>query len=150
MDNYYTDPADEPIPGPEGMYSELIRFLRESGDMRNTAKSSIRQSLWAGGGALMGGLLLGPVGGLVGGVTGSLVGFFQTVDYDGILVQIMNLNPQQRDFLLADVAKVLTNAGATTQQLSSLRGFRDTLGMYAQQPAVRDAIWKSCLDAMKE
>jgi hypothetical protein len=149
MDNY-VNPADEPIPETEGMYTELIRFLRESGDMRNTAKSSIQQSLWAGGGALMGGLLLGPLGGLVGGVTGSLVGFFRTGDYDGVLTQITNLNPQQRGFLLADVAKVLMNAGATPQQLSSLSVFRDTLRVYAQQPAVRDAIWKSCLEAMTE
>ena len=68
---------------------ELWEFLQESRDMRLAAKNSVRQGLYAGDGAVAGGLLLGPVGGLVGGVTGSLVGFFQTPDYDGAVQQLM-------------------------------------------------------------
>ena len=30
-------------------HSELVRFLTESQDMRNTAKSSLKQSMFAGG-----------------------------------------------------------------------------------------------------
>ncbi|KAI2510865.1 hypothetical protein MHU86_3486 [Fragilaria crotonensis] len=148
MDNYDDYPAGEPIPEPAAMHGEFIRFLTNNNDMRNTARSAIKQSIWAGSGALTGGLLMGPVGGLVGGIAGSLVGFFKADNYDGVVLHVIKLNQQQRQFLLAEVAQVLMTAGATSQQLSSVEDFRTALQIYAQQPSVREAIWKACLSAM--
>lgn len=148
MDNYDDYPAGEPIPEPAAMHGEFIRFLTDNGEMRNTARSAIKQSMWAGGGALTGGLLLGPVGGLVGGIAGSLVGFVKSDQYDGVVLHVVKLNEQQRQFLMAEVAQVLVTAGATSQDLSSVEKFRTSLQLYAQQPSVREAIWKACLSAM--
>lgn len=149
MDSYDDYPAGEPIPEPAAMHSELMRFLTGNTDMRKTARSAVKQSLWAGGGALTGGLIMGPVGGLVGGIAGSLIGFFKADEYDGVVLHLMNLSQQQRQFLVADICQVLVAAGATSQQLSSVENFRTTLQTYAQQDSVRDALWKACLSAIQ-
>lgn len=49
MDDY---PAGDPIPDPslvEGQYSDVIDFLSTSKEMRQTAKSSLKQAAFAGG-----------------------------------------------------------------------------------------------------
>jgi hypothetical protein len=72
MDDY---PAGDDIPDPiDYQHDELMGFLADNHDMRETARNSLKQGVWAGGGAVSGGLLLGPVGGLVGGILGSIVG----------------------------------------------------------------------------
>ena len=149
MDNFDDYSSSEPIPEPAAMHDELLRFLTNNVEMRKTARSAVKQSLYAGGGALTGGLLMGPVGGLVGGIAGSLVGFIKADNYDGVLLQLIKINEQQRQFLLAEIAQVLVTAGATSQQMSSVEKFRAALEMYAEQPAVRDAIWKACLSSMR-
>ena len=78
-------------------HGELVRFLTESEEMRTAAKSSVKQSLWAGAGAFTGSILLGPVGGLVGGVAGSVAGFLQSDPYDGAVLAILKLHGEQRE-----------------------------------------------------
>lgn len=148
MDNYDDYPAGDPIPEPSEFYGELIQFLTESRGMRQTAKSSLKQSLYAGGGALAGGVLLGPVGGLVGGVAGSVVGFLKSDNYDGIILHLSKLETQQQRFLIAEVGKILTTAGARTEQLQSTETFRNTIYTYAEKDSVRNEIWKACLNAV--
>jgi hypothetical protein len=148
MDSYDDYPAAEPIPEPAALHGELIRFLTDNRDMRKTARSALKQSLFAGGGALAGGLLGGPLGGLLGGVIGSIVGFVQSDDYDGAVLQLSKLNDQQRQFLMADVGQVLMTAGATTQQFATSEAFRTALYQYARQDAVRDGVWKACLNSL--
>ena len=136
----------------EDYRAELWEFLQESRDMRSTAKSSIKQGLWAGGGAVAGGLLLGPVGGLVGGVTGSLVGFFQSDDYDGAVQQLMKLPELRQNKLLRAVGQVLSGAAgdASVEDFwESPETFRRTLAEYAGRKQVRDQIWRLCTEAMK-
>jgi hypothetical protein len=149
MDSYDDYPAAEPIPEPAAMHGELIRFLTDNRDMRKTARSALKQGMWAGGGALTGGLVMGPVGGLVGGIAGSLIGFFKADDYDGAVLQLSKLNQQQRQFLLAEVGQVLVTAGATTQQLATVQSFSNALYTYAQNDAVRDGMWRACMSAMQ-
>lgn len=149
MDSYDDYPAAEPIPEPAAMHGELIRFLTNNRDMRKTARSALKQGLWAGGGAMTGGMIMGPVGGLVGGIAGSLIGFFKAEDYDGVVLQLTKLNQQQRQFLLAEVGQVLVKAGATTQQLATVDNFRKALYTYALQENVREGMWQACLSAMQ-
>lgn len=149
MDNYDDYPASEPIPEPAQMHNTLLRFLTDNRDMRKTARSALKQSLWAGGGAMAGGLVMGPVGGLIGGITGSVIGFFKSDDYDGVVLQLSKLNAQQRQFLIAEVGQVLVTAGASSQQLSSADQFRDALYTYAQQETVRDGVWRACMGSMQ-
>jgi hypothetical protein len=149
MDSYDDYPAADPIPEPAAMHSELIRFLTGNRDMRKTARSALKQSMWAGGGALTGGLMMGPVGGLVGGIAGSLIGFFKADDYDGVVLQLSKLSQQQRQFLMAEVGQVLVAAGATTSQLASAESFRTALYTYAQQDSVRDEMWRACVSAIQ-
>lgn len=78
-------------------HSELMRFLSESSDMRNTARGTLKQTAMAGGGAMAGSLLLGPVGGLVGGIVGSVAGFLYSDGYDGVLVSMTNLESDRRN-----------------------------------------------------
>jgi hypothetical protein len=59
MDDY---PAADPIPDIGIQHDELIDYLTNSRDMRKTAKSSMKQAMYAGGAALAGGFLLGPIG----------------------------------------------------------------------------------------
>lgn len=80
----------------ESYYSELMTFLSESRAMRKTAKSAVKQSLYAASGAFAGSFVGGPVGGLVGGVVGSVVGFLQSDDYDGAIVAMTKLDESHR------------------------------------------------------
>jgi hypothetical protein len=54
--------------------SELVMFLTDNDEMRSCAKQSFQQGLWAGGGAIGAGFVLGPIGGLIGGIVGSVIG----------------------------------------------------------------------------
>lgn len=150
MDDY---PASDPIPDPnlvEGQFNELIHFLTHSQEMRQTAKSSLKQSLFAGGGALVGGFLLGPVGGLVGGIAGSLIGFAQAGEYDGAVLAICKLEGSERHVLMEAVGQVLMSAGATANQFQSSALFREKLIELAAQPTVRDQLWNACVQSARQ
>jgi hypothetical protein len=150
MDDY---PASDHIPDPDRVeveYTELMEFLSNNQDMRKAAKGSLQQSLYAGGGAMAGGMLLGPVGGLIGGVTGSLMGFFRADDYDGAVQQILQLEGARKARLVEQVHKVLLNAGASVQQFESAEAFRATLVEFASQRAVRDQVWRTCLESIQD
>lgn len=41
--------------------------------------------------------ILGPVGGLVGGIMGSAAGYLNGDDYDGIIIEITNLENERRN-----------------------------------------------------
>ena len=82
------------------MHASLMQWLTESDDMRKTAKSSLKQSIYAGGGAFAGSFIGGPVGGLIGGIAGSVVGFFQSDDYDGLLLAVSKIDDEHRTKLL--------------------------------------------------
>lgn len=147
MDDY---PAAESVPDPaatEFQYRELIGFLTESSSMRQAAKGSVKQGLCAAGGAIAGGFVLGPVGGLVGGIGGSIYGYLTAGDYDGALVQIMALEKDKQSRLMSEVGGVLRAAGASAQQFDSPEAFRATLMEFASQGAVRDQIWRACIEA---
>jgi hypothetical protein len=146
-------PASDPIPDPnlvDGQYSELVTFLTNSREMRNTAKSSIQQSLYAGSGALAGGFIMGPIGGLLGGIAGSLVGFFKTDNYDGALLAICKLEERHKQVLLKSVGAVLMTAGATAQQFESVEAFKESLVELASHPNVRRELWNVCRQAVEE
>lgn len=150
MDDY---PAADPIPEPDiyaAQYTTLIDYLNNSHDMRQTAKGSMKQAAYAGAGALAGGMLFGAVGGLVGGIGGSLVGFFQSNNYDGIVLQLCKMDDRQQQTLVRDVGKILISAGAAAQSLNSVDAFRDALLSYASQRRVRDDLWTVCLQSLQE
>jgi hypothetical protein len=87
--------AADPVPDPDilidGQHHELINFLTNSRDMRQAARSSLKQAAYTGSGALAGGFLLGPIGGMVGGIAGSIIGFVKSDGYDGALLTIYKL-----------------------------------------------------------
>jgi hypothetical protein len=144
MDDY---PASEAIPDParvDFQHHELIEFLMDNTEMKKAAKHSLKQGLFAGGGAVAGGMLLGPVGGLIGGVAGSLVGFFQSDNYDGAVQQIIQLEGARKDRIVQEVGKVLMTAGATAKQFETADAFRAALVQFASQRNVRDQVWKVC------
>lgn len=150
MDDY---PAADPIPDPgidDARYNTLMDYLSNSNEMRATAKSSFKQALWAGSGAMFGGLLMGPVGGLVGGVAGSLVGFVRSPNYDGMVVQLCRLDDDQKKALLVRVGEVLITAGATMQGMNSANAFQDALITYATQRSVREGVWNACIESIKQ
>lgn len=151
MDDY---PAADPIPNPsmvDSQHAELIDFLTTSREMRQTAKSAVKQSLYAAGGALTGGFLLGPIGGLVGGIAGSIVGFVQSDNYDGALLAISKLEDSRKKVLMQSVTKVLMAAGATAQSFESSSAFRDALVEFVStQPRVREELWNTCRVAVQE
>mmetsp|Transcript_12536 Transcript_12536/g.13964 ORF Transcript_12536/g.13964 Transcript_12536/m.13964 type:complete len:151 (+) Transcript_12536:56-508(+) len=147
MDNYDDYPAAEPIPEPQNFHSELMRFLIDHQGMQKTAKSALKQSLYAGSGALAGSLLGGATGGLIGGVVGSIIGYARADDYDGVVSQLSKLNSQQQRFLMMEVKDALMKAGANPAQLQSTAIFRDTILEYAKKDSVRNNIWKACISA---
>mmetsp|Transcript_5815 Transcript_5815/g.8979 ORF Transcript_5815/g.8979 Transcript_5815/m.8979 type:complete len:143 (-) Transcript_5815:356-784(-) len=136
--------------GEDPRYGELVRFLTQSQDMRHTAKSAVKQSLFSGGGAFAGAFVMGPIGGLVGGVVGSVVGFLQSDDYDGAVLAIAKLDNDHQQRLMSDVGKVLMTAGATVQQIGSTDAFYSTLSQFAEQEAVRNGVWQACLNASRD
>ena len=127
------------------VHSELVRFLTESREMRQTAQSAVRQSLWAAGGALAGSLLLGPAGGLAGGVAGSLVGYLRSDTYDGVVLAVVKLQGSHRDRVVREVTDVLITAGATARQLERAGAFQEALRQFAGREEVRDGLWKACM-----
>ena len=144
MDDYPTD-NDEVL---NGQHRVVIDFLTNSQEMRQTAKSSLKQSMYAGGGALAGGFILGPVGGLVGGIAGSVAGFLHADDYDGAVLAMSKLEGARKDALLKGVGAVLMAAGATARQFESAEAFQSALKEFAAQPAVRQQIWNACRNAV--
>jgi len=144
MDSY---PAAEPIPDIASYHAELSEFLVDNVEMKKAAKHSLRQGLYAGGGAVAGGMIGGPVGGLIGGVIGSLVGYFQSDDYNGVVQQVMVLPEERQVRLIKGVRQILATAGATTN-LRTVQGFRQGLIEMAARPSVREQVWRACLDAV--
>lgn len=147
MDSYEDE---NPIPNMDNHYDTLMEFLNDNDAMRKTAVGSMKQGLMAGGGAVMGGLLLGPVGGLVGGIAGSLIGFFRAPDYHGAVQQIMLLEGHRREKLVQAVRLSLVHAGASARSFDSPQQFKEALLQFATQRHVRDQIWKACVDALEE
>mmetsp|Transcript_18752 Transcript_18752/g.30227 ORF Transcript_18752/g.30227 Transcript_18752/m.30227 type:complete len:152 (+) Transcript_18752:279-734(+) len=151
MDDY---PAADPIPEPAGdidlRYATLMDFLSNSSEMRHAAKSSFKQALWSGAGAMAGGLCFGPVGGLVGGVAGSLIGFAKTPDYDGAVILLTKLDETEKRALMSRVGQVLITAGAATQTLNTQDAFRDALMTYASNRDFREGLWNACLESLHE
>jgi hypothetical protein len=129
-------------------HSELMRFLSESSDMRNTSKGALKQTAIAAGGVMVGSLVLGPVGGLVGGIVGSIAGFLHTDDYDGVLVSMTNLETDRRNRLLKEVFTVLSGAGITLESMPTAEAFGSTLRHYASQDHVRNGIWDACVSSL--
>merc|ERR1719410_609916 len=146
--NYENDENMEEIPNinstytSEEYYEEFLHFLQESDDMKKTAKNALRQGAYAGGGAICGAVALGPVGGAIGGVVGSVVGYKKSEKYDGVVQGIMKLDGDKRKVVLKEVMNVLKSSGATTQQVSTSKGFSETLFEFADNKIVRDQIWK--------
>lgn len=131
----------------------LLDFMTNNDDMKKAAKSSLKQGMYAGGGAVAGGLLIGPVGGVIGGITGSIIGFMQSDNYSGMLQQMMILDATRKSHLIDAVKATLINAGASSTDRSiftSPDAFRATLAQFAAQRTVRDQIWKACIDAINE
>jgi hypothetical protein len=151
MDDY---PGEEPIPEPAGdidaRYSTLMEFLTQSSEMRNIARSSFKQALWSGAGAMSGGLLFGPVGGLVGGIAGSIIGFAKSPSYDGAMVHLCGLPEEEKKALLTRVGQVLITAGAAAQTLNTEEAFRSALLSYASQRHVREGLWNACVQSLQE
>ena len=149
-------------------HAELLAFLRESNDMRTAAKHSVKQGLWAGGGAVAGGLVAGPVGGLVGGVAGSVMGFFQSEDYDGAIQQLMQLPEAQQSRFVQAVTKLLAQYHLTSSNqrrstgdglddddddmngffVNTPQAFRNTLSELAKRRDVRQELWRLCKQAL--
>lgn len=149
MDDY---PAGDPIPDPnvfQIQHKELVDYLSSSREMRQTAKSSFKQAAYAGGGALAGGFLLGPIGGMVGGICGSIIGFIQSDNYDGALLAICKLEEPQKKALMTRVGQVLIAAGATAQNMNSPNAFRETLISFASQKQVREDLWNACVQSLQ-
>ena len=151
MDDY---PAADPFPDLDettlnAQHNELIQFLTNSREMRQTARSSLKQAAWAGSGALAGGFLLGPVGGMVGGIVGSVVGFIKADEYDGAVLEICKLDETHKKQLLTKVGQVLIMAGATASQLNTTAAFHETLVHLASSRSVRDDLWNACLDSLQ-
>lgn len=130
-------------------YSTLLQFLSQSSEMRQTAKSSLQQSLYAGTGAFVGSFLGGPVGGLIGGIGGSVLGFVKGDDYDGAIVAIYKLDNERRQRLMAEVISILQTAGTVTQSIGTAEAFREALHHYGSNDSVRNGVWKACLDAVR-
>jgi hypothetical protein len=148
MDSYEDE---NPIPNMDNHYDTLMEFLRDNDGMRAAASGSLQQGLWAGSGAITGGLLLGPVGGFIGGVGGSLVGLYYANknSYQGVLQQIGDLEAHQRQRLVAAVRASLVDAGANVRNMESPEQFRTVLMEMVQQHAVRDQVWKACVAALE-
>ena len=142
-------PPSEPIPDIDGQHRELMAFLMDNPQMRSTARHSLKQGLWAGGGAVAGGLVLGPLGGLLGGIAGSLVGFVKSDPYDGIVQQLGGLDGPRKERLIRAVRTTLVTAGATAAQFQTTGAFRGALVELATRKQVRDQVWKACVEAVR-
>ena len=130
-------------------HTELLIFMTGNEEMKIAAKSSLQQGLWAGGGAIALGGLLGPVGGLIGGIVGSVIGFYKADPYDGAIVSINKLEESRRKRLMEEVSGILIAAGAVANNLSLAGGLATALEEFARQPAIRDQVWKACVNSLK-
>eukprot|EP00520_Triparma_pacifica_P019808 CAMPEP_0118661498 /NCGR_PEP_ID=MMETSP0785-20121206/16313_1 /TAXON_ID=91992 /ORGANISM="Bolidomonas pacifica, Strain CCMP 1866" /LENGTH=126 /DNA_ID=CAMNT_0006554945 /DNA_START=130 /DNA_END=507 /DNA_ORIENTATION=+ len=119
-------------------HGELVSFLQSSQSMRKTASGSLKAGLIAGGGALTGGLMLGPLGAMIGGIVGSIVGYVKGDPYDGAVQAVTELPASQRDALLTEVSEILITAGAIANTLHLEGNFLSSLEQFASQPQVRD------------
>jgi hypothetical protein len=146
MDDY---PESDRIPDPlaDLQHHELMEFLVNNVEMKKAATHSMQQGMWAGAGAISGGLLLGPIGGLMGGMAGSLVGFMRSGNYEGAVQQVMKLNAAEKTVLVTQVHEVLRTAGA--KDMLTAGAFQAALVQFASQGAVRDQIWRACLESVK-
>jgi hypothetical protein len=150
MDNF--DDAD-PIPDMDDTtdgnhYQVLMKFLQDNDTMKKAALGSLRQGLMCGGGAVTGGLILGPVGGLVGGIAGSIYSYYTTPNYDGIVQHMITMEDMdKRNQLLRSIRLCLLHAGANAKNFSSPQDFQQVLYQFTEQRGVRDQIWKACMDA---
>jgi hypothetical protein len=153
-------------------HAELMDFLTNNPDMRTAAQHSLQQGLWAGGSAVAGGLLFGPVGGMVGGIAGSIIGFARSQEnggYDGMVQQLSKLHAVRRNRLVTAVWNIVqqqqqpsTSTSSTTTNESSRNAdaaaatvisperFRTVLVELAAQPRVREQIWKVCMDVVND
>lgn len=149
MDDYpAADPIPDPVNGFDTRYGTLMEFLSSSREMRQTATSSFKQALWAGSGAMGGGLIFGPIGGMIGGIAGSIIGFAKSSDYDGAVHHLCKLDMPSQNELLKKVGQILVAAGAATRGISTSNDLRDALLMYASQQNVRDDLWNACLESL--
>ncbi|GMI18401.1 hypothetical protein TrLO_g15671 [Triparma laevis f. longispina] len=124
-------------------HSELIQFLNNSPSMRKTAGGSIKAGLYAGSGAVGGGVIFGPVGAMFGGIIGSIVGYIRGDEYDGAVKAAQALPPAQQEALVKEVSEILVSAGAASQMLMAQGGLLTALEEFAKQPAVRDQVWQA-------
>lgn len=85
----------------EGYYTELMSFLSESHSMRETAKSAVKQSLYAASGAFAGSFIGGPLGGLLGGIAGSVIGYVKSDNFDGAIVALTKLESARQKVCLS-------------------------------------------------
>jgi hypothetical protein len=167
MDNFGSD--DDPIPdldstentrnnGPvlsdhaySTHYSVLMNFIQSHREeISSTLKGSLKQGMFAGGGAVAGGLLAGPIGGLVGGIIGSIVGITQSSDYQGFIQMLQNLEKDKQRSLVQSVSTILLHHGTQTTALATATTFGTALREIAENnTAVRDEIWKACIDVVR-
>lgn len=146
MDNYENESIPD-LDNPE-YFDALTEFLTENDDMKKAAVNSMKQGLLAGGGAVAGGMVLGPIGGLVGGIVGSVVGFAQAPKYQGVVQHVLQLQDgPQKEMLLKQVCTTLVQAGANSNFQSGTE-FKRALVSMAGQRRVREQIWGACLEAM--
>ena len=134
----------------EQQHGELMEFLTNNAQMRETARNALKQGLWAGTAAIAGGLLMGPIGGLVGGIGGSVVGFLRADEYNGVVQQLGELPERQRGHLVQTVGKVLIEAGASPSELTTPGVFQARLVEFASRRPIRDQIWRACMEVMRE
>jgi hypothetical protein len=133
----------------DAQHNELISFLTKSKEMRQAARSSVKQAAYAGSGALAGGFLMGPVGGMVGGIAGSIIGFVKSDNYDGALLTIGKLPEEEKKVLMKRVGQVLIAAGAGATQLGTVQGFQSALVELASRRSVRDELWNACVQSLQ-
>ena len=62
----------------------------------------------------------------------------------------MALEKDKQTRLMSQVGGVLRDAGASAQQFESAEAFRATLMEFASRGAVRDQIWRACIEATNE
>ena len=90
----------------EGYYTELMSFLSESHSMRVTAKSAVKQSLYAASGAFAGSFIGGPLGGLLGGIAGSVIGYVKSDNFDGAIVALTKLESARQKVCMSVVFSI--------------------------------------------
>jgi hypothetical protein len=134
----------------QDQHRELVEFLTTNDHMREVARNALKQGLWAGGGAIVGGIFLGPLGGLAGGILGSVLGYKFTDEYDGMVQQLGDLSADHRGRLVEAVGKVLEEAGGVSTTILLPGAFLKALQDTAGNSRLRNKIWAACVDIMKD